>query len=144
MKRVLVLLSLLVITLTCFSQAKFENDTLYTESGFKVFKGQKLNIGVGSTDDGDFKFIRANSTGLGNVLSTTSDNAYNKQQQSLKRRYAGHIGEVVKIVKRGTKRMGFTYEPIITFGDATGRYEIDIDNAIKKGELKVPEEYQTK
>ncbi len=55
---------------------------------------------------------------------------------------AGHKGKVVKIVTRGNKKIGKTYEPLITFG--SGRYEIDVDNAIASGELLVPEEFRPK
>ena len=133
---------MLVISFSCSSQSKFENDTLFTQSGFKVYKGQELNIGVGSTPDGDFKFIRRNSTGFGTLMATTDNRAYNKSEFSLPRNVAGHKGKVVKIVERGTKKMGYTYEPLITFG--SGRYEIDIENAIASGELKVPDEFKPK
>jgi hypothetical protein len=121
---------------------KFENDTLYTTSGFKVTVNQELKIGTGSTNDGDFKFIRKNSTGFGTIMTTTDNNAYNKSQFSLPRNMAGHKGKVVKIVRRGTKKIGFTYEPLVTFG--LGKYEIDIENAIAFGELVVPDEFKPK
>jgi len=121
---------------------KFENDTLYISSGYKIVVGQSLNIGTGSTPDGDFKFIRRNSTGFGTMMSTTNSNSYNKSMFSLPRNMAGHKGEVIKIVTRGNKRIGFTYEPLVTFG--VGRYEIDVENAINSGELIVPEEFKPK
>lgn len=37
---------------------RFENDTLYTSSGFKIFIGQKLNFSVGSGTNGDFRFAK--------------------------------------------------------------------------------------
>ncbi len=121
---------------------KLENDTLYTSSGYTITVNQTLKIGTGSTPDGDFKFIRRNSTGFGTLISTTDNNAYNKSQFSLPRNMAGHKGTVVKIVKRGSKKIGFTFEPLVTFG--SGRYEIDVENAIAYGELVVPEEYKPK
>lgn len=133
---------LLLTTSICFSQTKYENDTLYTQSGYKVYVGQELNIGVGATPDGDFKFIRRNSSGFGTAMAMTNNNSYNKSQLSLPRNVAGHKGKVIKIVKRGSKKIGITYEPLITFG--SGRYEIDIDNAIAVGELNVPEEFRPK
>lgn len=33
--------------------------------------------------------------------------------------------------------MGYNYYPIVTFGDGTGRYEIDLNNAIKSGEVQI-------
>ena len=138
------LLSLLLVfaSLASSSQTKLEEDTIYSTSGFKVYKGQELYIGTGSTDDGDFKFIRRNSTGLGTMLMQTGDNRYDKSELSLPRNMAGHKGRVVKLVRRGTKKMGYTYEALINF--SAGRYEIDIDNAIASGELKVPDEFKPK
>jgi hypothetical protein len=95
---------------------KLENDTLYTTTGFKIYAGQNLTLGTGSTSDGDFKFIRKNSTGFGTLMSTTNSNALNKSIFSLPRNMAGHKGEVVKIVTRGNNKIGKTYEPLLTFG----------------------------
>ena len=140
MKKFLFTPILILSTSICFSQTKYENDTLYTQSGFKVYEGQELNIGVGATPDGDFKFIRRNSSGFGTAMVMTDNNSYNKSQLSLPRSMAGHKGKVIKIVKRGNSKIGITYEPLITFG--SGRYEIDIDNAIGVGELNVPEQFR--
>jgi hypothetical protein len=74
-------------------------------------------------------------------MMMTDNNSYNKSQLSLTRSMAGHKGKVVKIVPRGNKRIGITYEPLITFGSG-GRYEIDIDNAIDAGELVVPDQFK--
>ena len=37
---------------------KFENDTLYTTSGYKIYKGQKLQFGKGSGTNGAFRFVK--------------------------------------------------------------------------------------
>ena len=66
------------------------NDTLITKCGYKITVGQEINIGTGSTPDGDFKFIRRNSTGFGTMFITTNNNAYNKSEFSLQRSWAGH------------------------------------------------------
>ena len=44
--------------------SKYENDTLTTSTGFKVYKGLTLKIGTGSMPDGDFKFIRVNANSM--------------------------------------------------------------------------------
>ena len=142
MKTPLFFFLLIAISFSCYSQSKFTNDTIYLETGYKIYKGIELNIGVGATPDGDFKFIRRNSTGFGTLMEVTNNNSYNKSQLSLPRTFAGHKASVIKIVERGTKKMGFTYEPLVSFG--SGRYEIDIDNAIATGELKVPDEFKVK
>ena len=43
-----------------FISPKHGADTLYTASGFQVYVGQTLKIGVGAMPDGDFKYIRKN------------------------------------------------------------------------------------
>ncbi|WP_263601500.1 SHOCT domain-containing protein [Chryseobacterium sp. PET-29] len=148
MKKNLTSLLILLIFANTFSQQKDDmqpklvGDTLITKSGFKIIIGQDINLGTGSTPDGDFKFIRRNSTGFGTIMMMTDNNSYNKSQLSLPRNMAGHKGKVVKIVVRGNQRIGQTFEPLITFG--SGRYEIDVDNAIAAGEIIVPEQFKPK
>jgi hypothetical protein len=144
----ILLLAIALCTSKSYSQSNINtlprlvDDTLFTTSGYKIIVGQEINIGTGTTPDGDFKFIRRNSTGFGTLMLMTDNNSYNKSQLSLPRNVAGHKGKVVKFVTRGTRKTGFTYEPLITFG--SGRYEIDIDNAIASGEIIVPDEFKPK
>lgn len=148
MKRAFLLFTAILFLTNLYSQDKDNTlprliaDTLYTTSGYKIVVGQDVNIGTGTTPDGDFKFIRRNSSGFGTMLVMTDNNSYNKSQLSLPRNMTGHKGKVVKIVKRGNKKIGITYEPLITFG--AGRYEIDPDNAIASGEIVVPDEFKPK
>lgn len=150
MKKTFLLFVAIALTTTGFGQNNKQalprviEDTLFTTSGYKIVVGEDINIGTGSTPDGDFKFIRRNSTGFGTAMATTNNNAYNKSQLSLPRNMAGHKGKVVKIATRGNKRIGKTYEPLITFGFGMGRYEIDVDNAIASGEIVVPDEFKPK
>ena len=37
---------------------KFENDTLFTKCGFKIYKGQKLKFGIGTREDGRFNYLK--------------------------------------------------------------------------------------
>ena len=143
---------LLLVTITCISKSytqdkdnmlpKLVGDTLFSTSGYKITVGQEINIGTGTTPDGDFKFIRRNSSGFGTMMVMTDNNSYNKSQLSLQRNMAGHKGKVIKIVSRGNKKIGIMYEPLITFG--SGRFEIDVDNAIASGEIVVPDEFKSK
>ena len=148
MRKILTALTFSLIFSNAFSQdndntlPKFVDDTLFTMSGYKIVVGQEINLGTGSTPDGDFKFIRRNSSGFGTMMVMTDNNAYNKSELSLPRTMAGHKGKVVKIVTRGNKKIGITYEPLVTFG--SGRYEIDVDNAIAVGEIVVPDEFKPK
>lgn len=137
---------LLLISITAFSQTpatKYENDTLYTTSGFKIALGDKLKIGTGSMPDGDFKFIRTSSTSMFAYHSTTGYKGLANQANSFSRGNSGLEYKVIRIDKRGTKKNGFVYYPIIQQGGLV-RYEVDAENAIKSGELVVPAEFQTK
>lgn len=147
-KKILTAFTFSLIYSIAFSQDKDDKlpklveDTLFTTSGYKIIVGQDVNLGTGSTPDGDFKFIRRNSTGFGTMMLMTDNHSYNKSQLSLPRNMAGHKGKVIKIVTRGTNKTGKTYEPLVTFG--SGRYEIDVENAIASGEIVVPDEFKPK
>ena len=53
-----------------------------------------------------------------------------------------HEYKVVRIEKRGNKKNGYSYYPIINVGAI--RYEVDIENAISVGEIVVPDEFKPK
>ncbi len=118
------------------SESKFENDTLYTTSGFKIYKGQTLHFGKGTRADGKFRFI--------NIKSDLS--SYSLVNNSI----------VVKKLKNyGISVLGNGYIEIvgnITFKDGSKGY-IDIhmafDRAIENSlnlpsELLVPDEFRNK
>ncbi len=51
---------LLCTPLLCVAQQpqpKFENDTLYTASGYKIYKGLTLHFGKGTRTNGKFRFV---------------------------------------------------------------------------------------
>jgi len=58
MFKVLAFLMLCTITLKAQILPKFENDTLYTKCGFKIYKGQKLKFAKGTGRDGTFASIK--------------------------------------------------------------------------------------
>lgn len=116
---------------------KLVGDTLVTGSGYKVFVGQKLKLGRGTSPNGDFIYIRINGGSMFNYSSTVPN--YANTANNLNRSHAGREFKVVKIVKRGTKKTGIVYYPVINIGMV--RYECDIENAIAMGEVEVPEEY---
>ena len=47
---------------------RFENDTLYTTSGYKIYKGQKLQFAQGTGTKGAFRFVKLSP---GNNSTTT-------------------------------------------------------------------------
>lgn len=140
MKKVFVIFTLLVFGIY-YSQKtpKFQNDTLTTSIGFKVYEGLDLKIGTGSMNDGDFKFIRTNASSLFNYYSTTGYQGLANQANSFKRNNSGLTFKVKKIMPRGNKRNGFVYYAKI--GSGMINYELDIENAIKYRELVLPEEF---
>jgi hypothetical protein len=53
------LLILLVFPFLSYAQtASFENDTLYTSGGYKIYKGRVLELGKGLSEAGYFRFIK--------------------------------------------------------------------------------------
>ncbi|WET47420.1 SHOCT domain-containing protein [Chryseobacterium indologenes] len=140
----LVLLFIMVIFGISYAQntPKFENDTLTTSTGFKVYEGLNLKIGTGSMNDGDFKFIRTNASSIFNYSSTTGYQGLANQANSFKRSNSGLSFKVKKIMSRGSKTNGFVYYAKI--GNGLMNYEIDLENGIKSGELIVPDEFLPK
>jgi len=145
MKKLTLLLTFGILALQLNAQEnlpKFENDTLYTSNGFKVYAGLKLKIGIGSTNDGDFKYIRINQNSMFAYSSQTGYNGLANQANNFPRNQSGYTYEVKKIMERGNKKRGYVYYAKIVLG-LTG-YEIDVENAIKSGELEVSDEFKPK
>jgi len=140
------LLFALFIPLYSFCQSdelpKFENDTLYTTSGFKMWEGLEIKIGVGAMPDGDFKYIRTSSTSLFNYSSSNGYNSLANSANSLPRKNSGLKFKVKDIVDRGSKKRGHLY--YVKIGTGLVNYEIDVENAIASGELSVPAEFKPK
>lgn len=138
------LLIFLAVSIITYSQdtthTRYQNDTLFTKSGYKIAENQMLKIGTGTMPDGDFKYIRIAATSLFQYTGTNRS-AVNSSN-SLASASAGFEYKVVRIDKYGNKKHGFVYYPIINVGAI--RYQVDVDNAIANGELNVPEEYKPK
>lgn len=117
-------------------------DTLHTHSGFLIVQGQKLKIGNGSMPNGDFRFIRINTSSLFRQTSNKGHQGLSSQLNVFSRQNAGLEFEVIRIDRRGNKKQSFDYYPIISAGLV--RYEIDIDHAIASGEIVVPDAYRSK
>lgn len=143
MKKTLLIFTLLFFGIY-YSQApsKFENDTLTTSTGYKVYEGLDLKIGTGSMNDGDFKFIRTNASSMFNYYSTTGYQGLANQANSFRRSNSGLTFKVKKIMTRGSKKNGFVY--YVKIGSGLINYEMDIENAIKSGEIIVPDEFLPK
>ncbi len=119
----------------CFGQTalpRIENDTLYTTCGYKVTVGQEIKLGIGTRDNGDFKFI---------TVSRNSWLAPGPKQASLRKKSNHHVAVVKKIVQHGNAKNGYIFYIVIGVDDIVN-YESEVDNAIAAGEIVVPDEYK--
>jgi hypothetical protein len=113
---------------------RIENDTLYTTSGYKIGVGQEIKLGIGTQDNGDFKFITAAKT----LLSPP-----NQRLPSLHASADGHTVTVKKIKAEGNSKNGYVYHVIIGVGQPMN-YECDVESAIAASEIIVPDQYKPK
>jgi len=141
MKTLLLIAAIVCINISAKAQteSKISGDTLTTSTGFKIAKGDQVKVGVGSTPDGDFKFIRINSASVFNNYSVIK--SYSNSANAFPRRNAGLSFKVIKVQERGDKKHGFVNYLVLGGGV---RYEVDVDNAISSGELSIPEEFKPK
>ncbi|MBS1731731.1 MAG: hypothetical protein JST02_00405 [Bacteroidetes bacterium] len=51
---------------------KYEHDTLYSTSGYKMYKGMVLHLGKGSRTDGKFRYINIKSDATSEMLANNS------------------------------------------------------------------------
>ncbi|MBS1642105.1 MAG: SHOCT domain-containing protein [Bacteroidetes bacterium] len=131
-----------LLNLYSFSQeTQYVNDTIITTTGFKVYEGVKLKLGMGSMPDGSFKFIRINQSSLFAYNSNVNNRANSANAAAPS--HANHTVEVARTEKRGSKKVGYTYYAILKMGEAS-RYECDIESAIAAGEVVVPNEFKPK
>jgi hypothetical protein len=113
----------------------YQNDTLYTSCGYKIYKGATLYFGKGSGKDGKFRFVNVKSEHPGSFKLT------------------GNTLVVKRMKNFGISVLGNAYIEIIghiVYSDGS-KGSIDIhmafDNAIKStgsaaGELLVPDEFK--
>jgi hypothetical protein len=142
MKRILFVL--LFTTYLANAQEKektyISGDTLFTSTGYNIIKGGQIKVGTGATPDGDFKYIRINQASIFRYSSTTGNNSGANSANAFPRNRSGYKYEVLSVNERGNKKNGYVY--YIRIGNGPLRYEIDVENAIKAGELEVPDEYK--
>ena len=140
MKKILFIL--LLCPLLSFAQTtlpRFQNDTLYTSGGYKIYKGQTLHLANGTSDAGYFRFIKfhpnlnRNDTYIlqsSTILVNRLRNYKNSGSDNYNIRISGTV-----TYKNGTKAET----------DVIMDYEMAIENiAGQPGELTVPEEFKNK
>ena len=122
------------------SVPRFENDTLYTSSGYKIYKGQVLQLANGTAEGGKkFQFIKLENGGI-HLLNNT----YKNTSILVKKLYD------YKITGLGNRYIGIT--GTITYKDGSKNkigIDINFDRAISNfdglpSELIVPEEFKNK
>jgi len=115
---------------------RFENDTLYTSCGYKIYKGDTLHFGYPTRKrDGNFRFIR--------IISSTGSFAISNKWMI-----------VEKMSDYGVSELGNVYIKIkgkVKFHDGLGTVKIhmNFDKAIESlpglpSELIVPDEFKPK
>ena len=65
--------TILIILTAIFGHSqtpKFENDTLYTTSGYKIYKGQKLQFSKGTGTNGAFRFVKVGADNSNSAIFT--------------------------------------------------------------------------
>jgi hypothetical protein len=136
MKQLLFIFLLSPLLSAAQTLARFENDTLYTSGGYKMYKGQTLHFGNGLGNGGTLRFINSKN---GIPESKIVNNSI-----------------VIKKLKNfGVSALGNTYIEVmgtIIYKDGSkGGVDLHIafDNAIKglgglPGELIVPDEFKPK
>lgn len=109
------------------------NKVIYMPCGLKYAVGQRLKLGTGTAITGGFKYITISRNSLYNSTSILGDGLHGK--------YSGLIATIKRIEKYGNIKRGYSYYLIVGVGELIN-YEIDIDNAIKYGEITVPPGYE--
>jgi len=117
---------------------RFENDTLYTSSGYKIYKGQLLHLANGTSAAGYFRFIKFHP-------SMIKNDTYTIQNSTL-------LVSKLKNYKNTGDDISIRISGLVTLKD-NSKQEVDIIMNFEKaiagsdglaGELTVPEEFKNK
>ena len=140
MKKLLFLLLLSPLILTAQNnQPRFENDTLYTSAGYKIYKGQTLQLSSGTSAAGYFTFIKFHP-------NLAKNNTYTLQSSSIlvgkvkNYKYSGPDNNSIRITGTLTYKDGKQEETdiVMNFERATEDYDG------LPSELNVPEAFKVK
>jgi hypothetical protein len=121
------------------SLPRFENDTLYTSGGYKIYKGQILHLASGTSEAGYFAFIKFHP-------SLAKNNTYSLQNSSLtvsklkNYKYAGPDNNSIRLTGLLTYKDGKQEETdiVMNFERATENYDG------QSSELNIPEPLKRK
>jgi Short C-terminal domain len=115
---------------------RFENDTLYTSSGYKIYKGQTLQFGKGSGRNGKYRFINIKNGARAKSLANNTMVIKQLKNYGISVFYNGYI-EITGVLtfKDGSK--GYL--------DIHMAFDRAIENSLKlPSELIVPDEFRNK
>jgi hypothetical protein len=117
-------------------QPKFENDTLYTASGYKIFKGSVIEFNHGTERYGRFKYVSPK-----NGILSTSLIGNTVTIDSFKKYWVSALNNGYIIFDGRLKRQNGTIEYIVL--------QMAFDRAIENSpvipsEIKVPDEFRNK
>ena len=140
MKKLLFMFFLCPFVLTAQNnQPRFEHDTLYTSGGYKIYKGQTLQLATGTSAAGYFTFIKFHtSMGKNNTYSLQNSTMLVKNVKAFK--YTGPDNNSIRINGILTYKDGKQEETdiVVNFERATEDYDG------LASELVVPEAYKAK
>ena len=135
------LLILLLGPLFSIAQApspRFENDTLYTSGGYKIYKGQVLQLAKGTSEAGYFRFIKFHQ-GLGRNDTYILENSTILVSKLRNFKNSGSDNYSIRLNGVATRKDKSTMEV-----DIIMEFEKAIDNRDGHAELTVPEEFRKK
>lgn len=119
-----------------------DGDTLVTSFGYRIRKNDVIKIGSGSTNDGDFKYIRINANSLFRYYSNRGYNNLANSANAFPRGESGLNYTVNELSMRGDNEHGYVYYAKIKLRNTLVNYEIDVENALISNELVLPEQFR--
>ena len=140
MKRSLIILLLSpLLSSAQQTEPRFENDTLYTSGGYKIYKGQLLHLARGTSDAGYFRFVKFHP-GLGRNDTYILENSTILVSKLRNFKNSGSDNYSIRVTGTVTYKDGKQAETdiFLDFEKATASL------AGKPGELTVPEEFRNK
>lgn len=118
------------------------SDTLITQSGYKIKVGDFIKIGAGSTNDGDFKYIRINDYSLFRYYTRNGYNGLVNAANAFPRSETGFNYKIDEVSIRGDDTHGYVGYAKIKRRNTLLNYEIDIESAISSKEIILKENKQ--
>ena len=140
MKKILLILMLCpVLSNAQKTLPGFENDTLYTSGGYKIYKGQILHVGSGTSAAGYFRFLKFQS-GMLRTDTYILQNSTIIVNKLTKYKYSNPEDNSIRIYGKATLKDGkeTDVDILLNFERATENYDG------LASELDVPEEFKAK